>query len=189
MEKCHAHGGTEFFIGSCISSKYMNQGKLSGSSFHQKSLPYQPNHFSLTIHSGSHGLRPLVSKIIPDFARFFNDFFLYWKSEHTFWLSHMSTKVLFSRLQKDTSRSKGLDVHLAAYPLAWPRSLLHVLWLDQVQVLFFFFFYYYFFLFPSFWDFRPSWSFLTSWIRPSFVKAYDLSLPFMEWVFLWNFGP
>ena len=105
MERCHAHGGTEFFIGSCISSKYMNQGKPSGSSFHQKSLPYRSKHFSLTIHLGSHRLRPLVSKIIPDFARFFNDFFFYWKSKHTLRLFHMSTKVLFSRLQKNTSRS------------------------------------------------------------------------------------
>ena len=24
---------------------------------------------------------------------------------------------------------------------------------------------------------------------PSFVKSYGLSLLFMEWVFLWNFGP
>ena len=68
-------GGTEFSIGSCIPSKYINQGKPSGSSFHQKLLPYRPNHFSLTIHSGFHGLGPWVSKIIPNFAGFFNDFF------------------------------------------------------------------------------------------------------------------
>ena len=65
---------------------------------------------------------------------------------------------------------------------------------DLTGILFFFlyyyyYYYYYFFLFPSFCDFRPSWSFLTSWIGPSFVKAHDLSLLFMEWVFLWNFGP
>ena len=84
--RCHAHGGTEFSIGSCIPSKYTNQGKPSGSSFHQKSFPYWPKYFSLTIHSGSYGLGPLVTKIIPDFAGFFNGFFC-WKSKHTPWLS------------------------------------------------------------------------------------------------------
>ena len=84
----------------------------------------------------------------------------------------------------------------AAYPLARPRSffLLHVLWPDRdpsscctssglIAILFFFlyYYYYYFFLFPSFWDFRLSWSLLTSWIGSSFVKAYSLSLLFMEW--------
>ena len=54
---------------------------------------------------------------------------------------------------------------------------------------FFSFFFFYFFLFPSFWDFEPSWSFLTSWIGPSFIKAHGLSLPFMEWAFLSNLGP
>ena len=73
--RCHAHGGTEFSIGSCIPSKYMNQGKPSGSSFHQKSLPYRPNHFSLIIHLGSHWLGPWVTKIIPGFCWIFNDFF------------------------------------------------------------------------------------------------------------------
>ena len=103
VRRCHAHGGTEFSIGSCIPSKYMNKGKPSGFSFHQKSLPYQPNHFSLTANMGSHGLGPWVIKIIPGFVGFFNGFC--WKSEHTPWFSHMSTMVLFSRLQKDTSRS------------------------------------------------------------------------------------
>jgi len=81
----------------------MNQGKPSRSSFHQKPLFYQPNHFSLTTNLGSHGLGPWVTKIVPGFAGFFNGFC--WKSEHRPWLSHMSAKVLFSRLQKDTSRS------------------------------------------------------------------------------------
>ena len=61
----HADGGIQFSIGSCIPSKYMNQGKPSESSFHQKSLSYQPNHFSLTIHLGSHGLGPWITKKIP----------------------------------------------------------------------------------------------------------------------------
>ena len=43
--RCHAHKGTEFFIGSCIPSKYMSQGKPLGSSFHQKSLSYWLNYF------------------------------------------------------------------------------------------------------------------------------------------------
>ena len=68
--RCHAHGGTKFFIGSCIPSKYINQGKTSGSSFHQKSLPYGPNHFSLTTNSGSHRLGPWVTKMTPGFAGF-----------------------------------------------------------------------------------------------------------------------
>ena len=50
--RCHAHGGTEFSIDSCIPSKYTNQGKISRSSFHQKSLPYQPNHFSFNYQLG-----------------------------------------------------------------------------------------------------------------------------------------
>ena len=81
---------------------------------------------------------------------------------------------------------------LATYPLVWPRSLLHVLWSDRgpspglTEILFFFFlcYYYYLFLFSSFWDFGPSWSFLTSWIGHSFVKAHGLSLLFMEWAIM-----
>ena len=162
-------GGTEFSIGSCIPIKYINQGKPLGFSFHQKSLPYWPNHFSLTIHSGSHRLGPWVIKIIPGFAGFFNDFC--WKYEHTsYYISSSLTGILL----------------LATYTLARrdPSSGL-------TEILFFFLYYYYYysFLFPSFWDFGPSWSFLTSWIGPSFVKAHDLSLLFMECAFLWNFGP
>ena len=107
--------GIEFSIGSCIPSKYMNQGKLSGSSFHQKSLPYRLNHFFLTIHSRSHGLGPWVTKIIYGFCWIFNGLCV------------------------------GLNIHralmlilLTAYPLAWPRFLLHVLWPNQVWILFFF---------------------------------------------------
>ena len=51
------------------------------------------------------------------------------------------------------------------------------------------YYYYFFFFFPSFWDFKPCWYFLTSWIRFSFVKAHGLSLLFMEQSFLSNFGP
>ena len=69
-------GELSFSIGSCIPSKYMNQGKPSGSSFHQKSLPYRPNHFSLTIHSGSHRLGLWVTKIILGFAGFLMAFLL-----------------------------------------------------------------------------------------------------------------
>ena len=127
-------GGTEFSIGSCIPSKYINQGKPSGPSFHQKSLPYRPNHFSLTIHSGSHGLGPWVIKIILGFAGFFNDFC--WKYEHTsYYISSNLTGILL----------------LAAYTLARrdPSSGL-------TEILFLFLYYYYYsFLFPSFWDFGP----------------------------------
>ena len=72
--RCHEHGGTEFSIGSCIPSKYIDQGKNSGSSFHQKLLFYQPNHFSFTTNSGSHGFKPWVTKMIPDFAGFLMTF-------------------------------------------------------------------------------------------------------------------
>ena len=101
-------GELSFSTGLSIPSKYMNQGKPLESSFHQKSLPYRPNHYSLTTNLRFHGLGPWVRKIIPGFAGFFNGFCL--KSEHTPWLSHVLAKVLFSRLQKDTSRSQGLDV-------------------------------------------------------------------------------
>ena len=73
--RCHAHGGTEFSISSCIPSKYINQGKTLESSFHQKSLPYRPNHFSLTTNSRSHGLGPRVTKMIHGFPRFLMAFF------------------------------------------------------------------------------------------------------------------
>jgi len=92
---CHAHGGTKFSIGSCIPSKYIKQGKPSGSSFHQKSLIYELNHFSLTTNSRSCGLGPWVTKTILGFAGFLNGFC--WKFEHTPWLSHVLAKVLFSR--------------------------------------------------------------------------------------------
>ena len=110
------------------------KGNPSGSSFHQKSLPYRPNHSSLTIHSGSHGLGPWLTKIIPGF---------YW---------------IFNGLCVGLNIYRALMlVLLAAYPLAWSRSLLHVLWSDRdpycmfsdlTEILFFFLYcYYYFFLF------------------------------------------
>ena len=132
---CHAHGGTEFSIGSCIPSKYMNQGKPSGSSSHQKSLPYRPNHSSLTIHLGSHGLGPWVTKIIPSFCQIFNGFLHTF--EHTQGIDVDSSCCI----------SFGLTKILAACPLT--------------KILFFFlYYYYYFFLFSSFWDFGPSWAFM-----------------------------
>ena len=33
----------------------LTKGKTTSSSFHQKSLPYRPNHFSFTINLRSHG--------------------------------------------------------------------------------------------------------------------------------------
>ena len=50
-------------------------------------------------------------------------------------------------------------------------------------------FFTFFFLFLSFWTFRPPWSFLTSWVEPSFVKARGLSLHFYEIGFLIKFSP
>ena len=67
----------------------------------------------------------------------------------------------------------NMNIHLAAYPFVWLGSffLLHILWPDRVpssgltKILFFFLYYYYYsFLFPSFWNFGPSWSFLASCI-------------------------
>ena len=62
-------------------------------------------------------------------------------------------------------------------PWCW-FFLLHILWLDwdpssccmsssltksrSSYYYYYYYYYYYFFLFPSFWDFGPSWSFLTS---------------------------
>ena len=47
----------------------------------------------------------------------------------------------------------------------------------------------FFFHFPSFWAFGPPWSFLTSQVGSSFVKARGPSLLFMEWTSLSHFGP
>ena len=62
---------------------------------------------------------------------------------------------------------------------SWPKS-------GSFFFSFFFFFFSFFFLFCAF---GPSWSFLTSRVGPSFVKAYGLSLLFMEWTSLSHFGP
>ena len=187
--RCHAHGGTKFSIGLCIPGKYMNQGKLSGSSFHQKSLPYRPNHFSLTIYSRSHGLRPWVTKIIYDFARFLMSFFagnmnihhgFPYVSQGLFLKASKGHIKVLGPWCSSCYKSSSLAKILTACPLAWP----------SLGPLFFFFFLLLLFLsFSFFLGFRPSWSFLTSWIGPSFVKVHDLSLHFMEWAFLWNFGP
>ena len=48
---------------------------------------------------------------------------------------------------------------------------------------------YFLFIFPSFWAFGPLWSFLTSQVGSSFVKAHGLSLLFMEWASLSHFSP
>ena len=145
MGRCHAHGGTEFFIGSCIPSKYMNQGKPLGSSFHQKSLPYQPNNFSLTIYSGSHGLGPWVTKIIPVFAGFLMVFLLeIWT--HTLAFPYVSQGPLLKAskghikiLEPWCSSyyiSSGLTEILATCPLAWP-SLIPLLLLFIIISFFF----------------------------------------------------
>ena len=164
---------TKFSIGSCIPSKYMNQGKPSGSSFHQMSLPYRPNDFSLTIHSGSHGLGPWVTKIIPDFAGFFNRFLLeIWT--YTLAFPYVSQGPLLKA-------SKGHIKILG--PWCW-FFLLHVLWPNRDPLLFSLLLLS-FLYFPSFWDFGPSWFFLTSWIGLSSVKAHSLSLLlFMEWAIM-----
>ena len=182
MGRCHAHGGTEFSIGSCIPSKYMNQGKPLGSSFHQKSLPYQPNNFSLTIYSGSHGLGPWVTKIIPVFAGFLMVFlFEIWT--HTLAFPYVSQGPL---LKASKGHIKVLGPWCSSCYISFDRDpccmsfgLTEILFFVSLLLL----------LFPSFWDFGLSWSFLTSWIGLSFVKAHGLSLLFMEWAFMWNFDP
>ena len=137
--RCHAHGGTKFSIGLCIPGKYMNQGKLSGSSFHQKSLPYRPNHFSLTIYSRSHGLRPWVTKIIYDFARFLMSFFagnMYihhgfpYVSQGLFLKASKGHIKVLGPWCSSCYKSSSLAKILTACPLAWP----------SLGPLFFFFF-------------------------------------------------
>ena len=122
MGRCHAHGGTEFFIGSCIPSKYMNQGKPLGSSFHQKSLPYQPNNFSLTIYSGSHGLGPWVTKIIPGSVGFLMVFF--------FWAENLNIHLGFPICQPRSSSQGFKRTHQGHRALMF--ILLHILWPNQV---------------------------------------------------------
>ena len=137
--RCHAHGGTKFSIGLCIPGKYMNQGKLSGSSFHQKSLPYRPNHFSLTIYSRSHGLRPWVTKIIYDFARFLMSFFagnmnihhgFPYVSQGLFLKASKGHIKVLGPWCSSCYKSSSLAKILTACPLAWP----------SLGPLFFFFF-------------------------------------------------
>ena len=99
----HAHRGTEFSISSCIPSKYMNQGKLSDPPFTRNHSPTDQTTSPLLSTWDPTGLdHGLQRKYL--FCWIFNGFFC-WKSEHTPWLSHMLANVLFSRLQKDTSRS------------------------------------------------------------------------------------
>ena len=127
--RCHAHGGTKFSIGLCIPGKYMNQGKLSGSSFHQKSLPYRPNHFSLTIYSRSHGLRPWVTKIIYDFARFLMSFLagnmnihhgFPYVSQGLFLKASKGHIKVLGPWCSSCYKSSSLAKILTACPLAWP---------------------------------------------------------------------
>ena len=128
MGRCHAHGRTEFSISSCIPSKYMNQRKLSRSYFQQKSISYQPNHFSLTTNSGSHGFGPWVTKIIPGFVGFFNGF--YWKSEYHLGFPMCQPRSSSQGFKKTHQGPRALMlILLAACPLARLRSLflLHVL--------------------------------------------------------------
>ena len=137
--RCHAHGGTKFSIGLCIPGKSTNQGKLSGSSFHQKSLPYRPNHFSLTIYSRSHGLRPWVTKIIYDFARFLMSFFagnmnihhgFPYVSQGLFLKASKGHIKVLGPWCSSCYKSSSLAKILTACPLAWP----------SLGPLFFFFF-------------------------------------------------
>ena len=169
-------GELSFFIGSCIPSKYMNQWKPSRSSVHQKSLPYRPNHSSLTIHLGSHRLGPRVIKIIPGLCWIFNGTFVGNLNIHLGCDVDSSCCISFSLTE--ILATCPLTRILATRPLTWPRSS-----------SFFFIIIIISFFFPSFWNLRPSWSFLTSWIGLPYVKAYGLSLLFREWAFLWNFGP
>ena len=152
--RCHAHGRTKFSIGSCIPRKYMNQWKLSGSSFHYKSFPYWPNNFSLTIHSGFHGLGPWVTKIIPGFCWIFNGFL------HITWFFPCVSQGPLFKASKGYIKVLGpwcssCYISSDRDPCCMSSGL--------TKILFFFlyYYYYYYFFFPSFWDFEPSWSFLT----------------------------
>jgi len=116
--RCHAHGGTEFSIDSCIPSKYMNQRKPLGSFFHQKSLPYRPNHFSLTMHLGSHGLGPWVTKKI-HVLLIFNGFFA----------RNLNIHLGFLICQSRSSSQGFKRTHQG--PRALIFILLHILWPDR----------------------------------------------------------
>ena len=168
-------GGTKFSIGSCISSKYMNQGKPSRSSFHQKSLPYRPNHFSLTIHSGSHGLGQWVTKIILGFAGFLMAFLL------EIW-TYISVFLCVSQghlLKTSKGHIKVLGPWCSSCCisscLTESRSSSSLLLL----LLLLLFLSYSFFL--GFWAFMVFLNFMNG---PSFVKAHGLSLFFMEWAIM-----
>ena len=131
-------GELSFPLVHAFQANIWTKGNLSGSSFHQKSLPYRLNHFSLTIHSRSYGLGPWVTKIIPGFAGFFNDF--YWKK-----YKHTSCYI-----------SSGLTgiLLLAVYPLSRQDPFFGL-----TKILFFFFFSL-LLLFLSFSFFLGFWAFI-----------------------------
>ena len=146
MGRCHAHGGTEFSISSCIPSKYINQGKTLESSFHQKSLPYRPNHFSLTTNSGSHELGPRVTKMIHGFPRFLMAFVGNMNihlgfpmcqprsSSQGFKRTHQGPRALMLTLLSLAFPRNGIDssLQLVSLESLWPSSLLlHVLCVDR----------------------------------------------------------
>ena len=145
--RCHAYGGTEFSIGSCILRKYMNKRKPSGSSFHQKLLSYRPNHFSLTIHSGSHGLGQWVTKIISSFTRFLMAFFVgNLNIHHGFPICQpRSSSQVFKKTHQGPRASILFLLHIL-----WPRSLLHVFWPDRDPLIFYLLLLLFLSFFPSF---------------------------------------
>ena len=167
-------GELSFSIGSCILSKYMNQGKPSRSSFHQKSLFYRLNHFSLIIHLGSYGSGPWVTKIILGFAGFLMAFLL------EIW-TYISVFLCVSQghlLKTSKGHIKVLGPWCSSCCisscLTESRSSSSLLLL-----LLLLFLSYSFFL--GFWAFMVFLNFMNG---PSFVKAHGLSLFFMEWAIM-----
>ena len=130
-----------------------------------------------TIHSRSHRLGPWVINIIPSFAGFLIAFLLeIWIYTLTF--PYLSQGPL---LKVSKGHIKVLGPWCTSCCISSDPTGILLLWSSS---FFFIIIIIFSFFFPSFWDFGPSWSFLTSWIRSSFVKTHGLSLLFMEWAIM-----
>ena len=166
-------GELSFSIGSCIPSKYMNQGKPLRSSFHQRSLLYHLNHFSLTIHLVSYRPGSWVTKIILDFAGFLMAFSL-----------EIWTYILVFLCVSQGHLLKTSKGHIKVLG-PWCSSCCISSCLTESRssssllLLLLLFLSYSFFL--GCWAFMVFLNFMNG---PSFVKAHGLSLFFMEWAIM-----
>ena len=166
-------GELSFSIGSCIPSKYMNQGKPLRSSFHQRSRLYHLNHFSLTIHLVSYGPGSWVTKIILDFAGFLMAFSL------EIW-TYISVFLCVSQghlLKTSKGHIKVLGPWCSSCCIS--SCLTESRSSSSLLLLLLLFLSYSFFL--GCWAFMVFLNFMNG---PSFVKAHGLSLFFMEWAIM-----